>query len=157
MIRHELIIQNTFPDRNSRKGEPTEFRSKIMGGQKTYEVKGQWHKWESKINDVVNRKAVLALKEWAGRPYHSDLILIKELTFMDGVGIEKLDAGFRGWNVNDKESELPTDRLARGNGMTSDEFNEWFKEALKTNMCIIHFSEFRYDLEKALIGQAAFF
>lgn len=150
MKNHVLTISRTFPTTHKRKGEPTNFLELIESGLKRHTIRGNYELWEKRIKEVQAGKAVLSIRYWSGKPYNSKQRPFKCLTVDDGVGIQKviLETPFKRVQIDGVVycSENFPNRLAKNDGLSRADFDEWFKKADKTKpMALIHFTKFRYN------------
>ena len=57
-----------------------------------------------------------------------------------------------GWFINDKVNDVLSETLAKNDGLSDDDFREWFKKIdFSKPMAIIHFTDFRYSNHKPKI------
>ena len=159
MKTYVLILSKTFPKTHSRAGGLTYFRNNFEIGQlstrglhsKLHTIRPFYRRWEKRIKDVQEGKAVLSIREWTGKPYSSKQEEIAQLTAADGVGIQRLtfDKDKDGVHnmaygvVNGKD--VDTTELADHDGLCKNDWLDWFRNADKTEpLAIIHFTKFRY-------------
>ena len=62
----------------------------------------------------------------------------------EGVYLDNSPLGYRVHSITKGERFIPKDYLANKDGLTSDDFQEWFKRDLPIQGIIIHFTKFRY-------------
>lgn len=148
-----LTLSREFPKGHKKAGHTTTFAILVYCKRKLHTIrddaKGLWAK---RVDDINSGKKLLSLREWKGRPYHSEQTEIKRLVH---TGLQKLtmtygadDAVPRCW-VDDKE--VPVEVLAKNDGLSVEDFVDWFFGAgskSKGNVfegVIIHFTDdFRY-------------
>ncbi len=145
-----LTISKNFLHYHPKAGEATRFKDKILSGEKKHTIRGNYNFWKKRIDAVAQGKAVLSVREWSGKPYHSVQNTITEFTSKHGVGIQKVTARFKGENTG---SEMKIEGLlqdindvisvAENDGLSEDDFLNWFNKDLLDG-AIIHFSDFRY-------------
>jgi hypothetical protein len=140
-----ITISKNFPSTHSMKGHPTNFFSKIKEGTKKHTIRSNYELWKKRIDEVNEGKAVLSLREWSGKPYCSTQNVLME--FRQGeIRVQKLTVDYMmGYFIDDVDSDITTEQLAINDGLTKEEFSEWFKKVkCGDELAIIHFSEFRY-------------
>ena len=160
MKTYVITLSRCFPAKHSKAGEPTQFRDAFYAGlvfnrgsectclrPKLHTIRANYPLWEKRIKEVQEGKAVLSVRQWAGRPYWSRQIEIARLTAKDGVGIQMLR--FLGDNFNGgyiRNGVYPSDKiLANNDGLSLADWEEWFRGYdLSKPLAIIHFTKFRY-------------
>lgn len=147
-----LPLSKAFPATHSRAGELTDFEGKIERNEKIhtirYDAKSVWEKRFAKIKAGL---MYLAMKEWTGRPYNSEMRDLFQRTREDGIGLQTIemvygtdDAYPRVW-VDGKEVAIQ--EVAKNDGLSTPDFIDWFFGKSKENTFegkIIHFTKFRY-------------
>ena len=168
-----LTVSRLFPTTHKRKAEPTYFPEKIITGRimagfleqhfnrhglnfeiyhssKLHTIRSNYPLWEKRIKEVQEGKAVLSLRYWSGRPYSSKQVEFAVLDKDSGCGIQ--DLIFLNRNIldpiiaiNSDCLELDINDLYENDGLSFNDFKEWFKKYdLSKPMAIIHFTRFRY-------------
>ena len=89
-------------------------------------------------------KAELVLKQWEGRPYHSTPNKLSIYDDKDDVDVSKLTKTADGFFVNDTIKVEP-EILAKNDGLSLQDFEDWFKVFPTEPMAIIHLNSFRYE------------
>lgn len=151
MEKKKVIITlcRIFPVTHSKAGELTGFEDKLKSGEKIYTIrynaKGVWDK---RFDGISSGKKYLSVREWTGRPYNSEQ---RELCRFDKIGLQHVtmtyssgDAYPQAW-IDGKQ--VPIQEIAKHDGLTVEEFVEWFFGNNKENVfegVIIHFTPFRY-------------
>lgn len=153
------MLSKVFPVNHPKAGEETGFRQKVTAAfnnmpcylKKIYTIRENYPLWEKRFKEVERGYAVINLRQWIGRPYRSKTVLIKTLTSKDGIGIQKLNFGWRGekqvpiiegWYMDERE-------IAHNDGLSLDDWQNWFKGHEEDRpsdkpLAIIHFTKFRY-------------
>lgn len=125
----------------------------IVGYRKIHTIRANYPFWKKRIEEVQNGTACLSIRQWADKPYRSKQVEIARLTAENGVGIQEVYIVQRngqfatGVTSNDGRviSALPMDTLANNDGLSRNDFQEWFKNAdFSKPLAIIHFTKFRY-------------
>jgi len=161
MKTHVITLSKTFPKTHSKIGCPTYFAENLSRGIKIHTIRANYPFWEKRIEEVRNGTACLSIRQWTGKPYASKQIEIARLTAYDGVGIQKIHLGNTKLDkmlgidnssfnclLNDDNkiaSILCATTVAENDGLSREDWTEWFKEADYTKpFAIIHFTKFRY-------------
>lgn len=169
MKTYVLILSRNFPSKHARKGEQTNFDIKVLNsvwrahnmncvfhkyGMKLHTIRTNYDLWSKRFEQIDDGKAVLSIRYWTGKPYHSKQIEICKLTKDDGIGIQKMEfLAFQEWYRKDAGiciagNVLPIDereQIAINDGLTIHDWDDWFKSFdLSKPLAIIHFTKFRY-------------
>jgi hypothetical protein len=119
-----LTFSKVFPQKHINAGEPTNFKEKILSGEKIHTIRPETNKW--KIGDQIS------MRYWTDKPYHSKQeIFCEEFEVVEVIGIEI--------NFIDKllfidEIEYDIDliyKIAKNDGLSFFEFNHWFNKPFK--------------------------
>lgn len=167
-----IILSKEFLKGHSKEGQSTNFKEKFEIGQgckeckesqnlsgenisqcnscsraifheKIHTIRGNYNLWEKRINEVQAGKAVLSIRQWMDKPYKSKQEVLAILTKDDGVSIQKLTIKNDGWLIGWKHCFLRKP-IATNDGLSIEDFNEWFKGYDDKPLAIIHFTYFRY-------------
>lgn len=139
-----LMVSRVFPSYHKNKGELTRFEQKIRDKNKIHTIRANYEKWKRKIDQIRNGEAVLSIREWQGVPYHSKQNYLFYYNQEDALEVSKLTKDENGYLINDT-IRVSEEELAKNDGLTLDEFQEWFKVFPSEPMAIIHFTGFRYE------------
>ena len=139
-----LMIARNFLAYHKKAGQSTEFEAKIKDKEKVHTIRPNYEKWKEKIEEVKSGKAELVLKQWEGRPYHSTPNKLSIYDDKDDVDVSKLTKTADGFFVNDTIKVEP-EILAKNDGLSLQDFEDWFKVFPTEPMAIIHFNSFRYE------------
>ena len=110
MQTYYLTLSQTFSAKHPRKGEPTNFKEKVMDaicvahgidrrpkgiidglhGYKLHTLRGNYNRWYKIFEQIYAWEACLSLRVWSGKPYRSKMIEIARLTEIDGIGLQRL-------------------------------------------------------------------
>jgi len=144
MKTYVITIAKHFPVDHVCKGEPTHFWEKIQAGNKIHTIRTNYDLWAKRIAEVQAGRAVLSLREWEGRPYHSKQPELMQLTAADGVGVQL--AQFKMQNVfciGGEDQDQFT--VANNDGLIVYQFQSWFRKVAPFQpLAVIHFTPFRY-------------
>lgn len=145
---HVLMVSRVFPTYHKRKGEETLFPIKIIDKEKIHTCRSNYDLWKKRIDEVNAGEAILSVRIWSGKPYCSKQVEIKQYDKYSGIGIQQLleidkDIFYvrfmeRGLHIQGLET------LATNDGLSLEDFKEWFKKPITEPMAIIHFTDFRY-------------
>lgn len=143
MKTYVLMLSKAFPAHHSKAGEPTDFVKKVLL-QKKHTIRGNYELWKKRFEEIERGEAYLSVREWTGKPYRSkqrEVCLLSKKS--NGIGIQRLDIGCDRISVDGHDISLK--ELAANDGLSLDDWREWFKEAdLTKPLAIIHFTKFRY-------------
>lgn len=164
MKTYVITVSRKFPTTHKRKGEPTRFLEKIDSREKKHTIRGSFELWKKRIDEVNRGEAVLSLRYWTGKPYASKQSIHREYTKDDGIGVQQLNQVTFSDDELVHNSCLITNReyddsgaeriysrmmlngvysLAQNDGLSIEDFKEWFKKA-ECPMAIIWFCKERY-------------
>ena len=145
MITYVLTISQKFPAYHKKKGQETNFYQKILRCQKLHTIRGNYELWAKRFEKINAGKAILSVRMWEGKPYKSKQIELLKFDNTKCIGIEKLEdptnlvcATIEGHNIS-------WELVAKNDGLTFEDFCEWFKVRTDKPMAIIHFTDFRYE------------
>jgi len=144
-----ITLCKVFPVAHSRAGQPTGFEGKLKAGEKIhtirYNAKGVW---DERYKGISSGKKYLSVREWTGRPYNSEQ---REFAQYEKIGLQHItmtncatDPYPQCW-VDGKE--IPIQEIARNDGLSIEDFVEWFFGNNKENTfegVVIHLTDFRY-------------
>lgn len=144
MKTYVLMVSERFPQTHKRKGELTYFPTKIKNGEKIHTIRANYDLWEKRINDVKNGLASLSVRVWEGKPYKSKQKQIFEFIAERGIGIQKLEdpSNFVYAQIDGKM--INWQFVAKNDGLSFDDFSDWFKVRRNKPMAIIQFTDYRY-------------
>lgn len=125
-------------------------------GKKIHTIRSNYDLWKKRIDEVNEGKAVLSIRYWMGKPYNSPQCEFVVLDKDSGIGVQELSTisplgKIVAWedvlvySDNNNYSEFPITTLAKNDGLSFEDFKNWFKGYdLSKPMAIIHFTPFRY-------------
>ena len=121
---------------------------------KLHTIRANYVLWANRIKEIQEGKAILSIRYWSGNPYNSKQVEICQLDKDSGVGIQELclkpksileDSVELFYIDNNFYNPLNLGFLSRNDGLSYEDFKEWFKSYdLSHPMAIIHFTSFRY-------------
>ena len=163
------MLSRNFPAKHPRHGEHTNFDTKLLNavwsaqnmsiglpqyGMKLHTIRANYELWSKRFEQIEAGNAVLSIRYWTGKPYHSKQTEICKLTREDGIGIQKMeflafqegyrkDAGI--WIAGNVFPIDEREQIAINDGLTLQDWEAWFKSCdLSKPLAIIHFTKFRY-------------
>lgn len=140
-----LTLSKVFPVTNSRAGEPTGFEEKLKAGVKLHTIRANKDGvWDKRAKEIADGQKMLCVREWTGKPYQSEQ---REFARFEKIGIQHIEM----FNTTLPQCKVdgkvvPMERLAANDGLTLEQFKEWFFGEGDTYFegVIIHFTDFRY-------------
>ncbi|NDV81311.1 hypothetical protein [Bacteroides sp. 51] len=109
--------------------------------------------WKKRIDEINKGNAVLEIYEWIGKPYGKGSTTKTLFTFdkNSGIGYQELQFSMnsfdfpRTFSKNGGVLALMPGNLAKNDGLSLQDFKDWFKKSdLSKPKIIIHFTDFRY-------------
>jgi hypothetical protein len=166
MKRKKIIpftVAKVFPCYHPRAGEPTDFKPKILSGEKGHTIRANYELWKKRIDEVNAGEAILSLRQWIEKPYHSKQ---EEFLQLEKAGIQKIKIVDHGnfWYITifdgDGTPKVQSDcidhcdcrhsiglycKLVTNDGLSGYDFKFWFKPYdLSEPMALIHLTDMRY-------------
>jgi hypothetical protein len=144
------LFPRLFPTAHSRGGEQTHFIENVMAGDKIHMIRRFYDRWK-----VLSEKT-------SRRPYSIDLCQYTDRQRPRFHRIASIDAPLAVQRIRMLYSEqtgdvrvfvdgkeIPIEQIAQNDGLTVDDFKEWFFSGHRAGNsdydgCIIHFTDFRY-------------
>ena len=161
---YNLLLSKQFPVTHPKAGQPTGFGPKVMAAinglpcyhKKLHTIRENYELWRERIEQVLEGKAEICLRQWSGLPYRSKTVELKRIGWQDGVGIQKLNFGWHngkqipvieGWYMYGNHGSKQ--ELANNDGLSLEDWQAWFKTHEKDTvydkpLAIIFFTNFRY-------------
>ena len=170
---YRMSISRTFPATHPKNGEETYFRYAIKNAileqigfryydgnddgvftlrKKLHTIRANYPLWKKRIDEVNKGEAELVLYEWTGKPYRSKTRELFRFGKDDRIGVQKLQ--FKTGQINgfvedferfNNEKEVLKDTLAKNDGLSLQDFRDWFKGYdLEQSLAIIWFINKRY-------------
>lgn len=125
-----LPIAVQFPTDHPNAGQLTNFKNKIDEQTKKHTIRQNYDYWAARFEKIKNGDAILVLKEWTGRPYFSKQKTLKTLNNKETC-LQKIyiDFDLNKFEINKMPDALGfnLDLLAQFDGLTLEEFKDWFK------------------------------
>lgn len=145
-----LTLCRIFPVTHSKAGEPTGFEGKLKGGKKIHTIRyNAKNVWDERCKGISSGKKYLSVREWTGRPYNSEQ---RELSRFDEIGLQHVTMTY---GADDSYPQVwvdgklvPIQEVAKNDGLSVEDFVEWFFGNSKENVfegVVIHFTDFRYE------------
>jgi hypothetical protein len=141
-----LTVSQVFPSYHPQKGELTNFPCSILSLTKIHTIRQNYELWKKRIDEVNAGRAVLSIRYWDGKPYKDRQVEFQRLDKDSGIGIQKLTEMSFSDNTAfiDGVSPLHLEAVADNDGLTLQQFKDWFRTPNSEPMAIIHFTSFRY-------------
>ena len=161
MKTYVLILSRTFHAKHPRKGEQTNFDTKLLNavwrahnmsiglpqyGMKLHTIRSNYALWSKRFKQIYEGKAALSIRYWTGKPYHSKQTEICKLTKEDGIGLQRLqfiplnnDLGNFITSIDFRCHRMPealnlAHELASNDGLTFSDWKEWIFGSIKYNI-----------------------
>lgn len=141
---HVIIVSEQFPSTHKRKGEETFFVNKIKNELKKHTIRKNYQLWKKRVDEVNKGRAVISIRTWSGKPYNSPQVEKFQLTKENNVGVQKIQFTKSNIYIDERRSAVSLEELANNDGLSLEDFQDWFKKYPKEPMAIIHFIGFRY-------------
>lgn len=149
-----LTLSRAFPVTHSRRGQPTEFASKLISGEKKHTIRRNYDQWKLNAEKTERGRFYLSIRQWSGRPYNSPQVEIAQRN--NPIGVQPIELYYHSDNDTitakiDGREWLDADChiIAKNDGLSVQDFKEWFfgkdpQEDKVFTGVIIHFTDFRY-------------
>ena len=162
MKTYVLILSRTFHAKHPRKGEQTNFDTKLLNavwsahnmsigfsqvGMKLHTIRSNYALWSKRFKQIDAGKASISIRYWTGKPYHSKQIEICKLTKEDGIGLQVLEFcnGCLQQPIISGYMTIRAEYLAKNDGLSFESWKDWFRSFDTSKpLAIIHFTKFRY-------------
>lgn len=152
MKTYVLTVSRFFPKSHTRAGQHTLFVEKIKEavmpisdepiiGQKIHTIRANYELWEKRAKQINDGKAILSIRYWSGKPYNSKQVEFCQLT---KIGLQKLadPSNFVWATIDGKKCDWLD--VAENDGLSFDDFCDWFKVRQTEPMAVIQFTDFKY-------------
>ena len=73
-----ISLSRVFPVTHSRRGEPTDFASKLASGEKKHTIRRNYDLWKVNAEKMERGKFYLSIRQWSGKPYNSPQVEIAQ-------------------------------------------------------------------------------
>ncbi|MDR1902940.1 MAG: hypothetical protein LBQ88_11740, partial [Treponema sp.] len=94
-----------------------------------------WKRWDGKE---------VSIRTWEGKPYRSRQREVKRVVIGVQRTVKIKNYFYKEAGVCDLVYLAPLETIAKNDGLTTDEFCEWFKDYPDGDMAILHFTDFQY-------------
>ena len=145
MITYVLTVSQKFPTTHKKAGQSTGFPLAIKHYDKIHTIRGNYDLWAKRFEKINAGKAILSVRIWEGKPYASKQLEIFKYDYTDKIGIEKLEDPTNFVFAPIEGKQINWDLIAKNDGLSFEDFCEWFKVRSNSPMAIIHFTGFRYS------------
>lgn len=137
-----LMLSKNFFGKHPRKGQPTDFKRKIFTNEKKHTIRGNYGYWSGVAREVNAKRAVLSVRQWEGMPYRSKQVEVFQFSKLGCQHIEIDENGVIA--IDGFYTEVPTELIAKNDGLSWEDFRNWFPLDKKFDGAILHFTELRY-------------
>ena len=148
---YPITLSKKFPANHPRHGQPTDFRTKFEQRAKIHTIRANFPLWKDRFSRIFVGSAVLSIRQWSEKPYHSKQELVADLCIKDAIGIQELR--FVDGDINKPHIVKYPDQLipvtiydlATNDGLSVEDWLDWFKGYdLNEPLAVIHFTDYRY-------------
>lgn len=148
MKKAVIILSEKFPAKHKKAGEETLFFKKLDSGEKIHTIRSNISWWTPKVKAIQDGEMYLSIRKWSGKPYNS---LQKEHSKKFKAGMQQIIMYYNDYNKYPRVlidgKEVSIQEIAKNDGLSVDDFVEWFfgdsKRGIFTGV-VIHFTDFRY-------------
>lgn len=149
-----ITLSRVFPATHSRRGQPTDFASKLASGEKKHTIRRNYHQWQHNAEKMEQGNYALSIRQWSGKPYNSPQVEIAQRS--NPIGVQPIELRYHADNdtitakIDGREwYDADCYTIAKNDGLSVHDFKEWFfgehpQEDKVFTGAIIHFTEFRY-------------
>jgi len=145
MITYVLTVSQKFPTTHKKSGKSTGFPLAIKHYDKIHTIRGNYDLWAKRFEKINAGMAILSVRIWEGKPYASKQLEIFKYNYTHKIGIEKLEDPTNFVFAPIEGKQINWDLVAKNDGLSFEDFCEWFKVRSNSPMAIIHFTDFRYS------------
>ena len=139
-----LTVSELFPKTHKKAGKPTGFPLAIKHYDKIHTIRGNYELWEKRFKKINEGKAILSVRVWSGKPYQSKQHEIFKYDNTHKIGLQKLEDPTNFVFASVEGKKVNWEDIAKNDGLSFEDFCEWFKVRNNSPMAIIHFTDFRY-------------
>lgn len=141
-----LTVSKNFPKTHAKAGQTTGFVDNITRlftpeCKKIHTIRSNYELWERRAKEINEGNAILSIRYWSETPYRSKQV---EICKLEGIGVEKLEHPDNFAFAQIEGKSIDWGIVAKNDGLSFEDFCEWFKVRQKEPMAIIHFTNFRY-------------
>lgn len=141
-----LTVSKQFPKTHAKAGRDTGFVQNIsklfsFENTKIHTIRANYDLWNKRAKEINEGNAILSIRYWSGKPYGSKQV---EICRLEKIGVEKLEDARNFVFAPIEGKEVNWSEVAKNDGLTFEDFCEWFKVRGDKPMAIIHFTNFRY-------------
>ena len=145
MTTYVLTVSQKFPTTHKKSGQSTGFPLAIKHNNKIHTIRGNYDLWAKRFEKINAGKAILSVRIWEGKPYASKQLEIFKYDYTHKIGIEKLEDPTNFVFALIEGKQINWDLVAKNDGLSFEDFCEWFKVRTNSPMAVIHFTDFRYS------------
>lgn len=120
-----LTVAKTFQKGHPREGEPTNFKEKILSGEKTHTIRmDEKMYWRNAAKEVNQRKAIISIRQWSGKPYCSPQD--PEFMRVEHMHVQTIIDHRAAFQVGDKWRNVTVKTIASNDGLSEADLLAWF-------------------------------
>lgn len=143
-----LTVSKQFPQTHAQAGKDTGFVQAInklfsVDSTKIHTIRSNYDLWKKRETEINEGRAVLSIRYWSEKPYRSKQV---EICRLEGIGVEKLEEPQNFVFAPIEGKTIDWEVVAKNDGLSFEDFCEWFKVRQPDPMAVIHFTNFRYSL-----------
>ncbi len=141
-----LTVSKQFPKTHKKAGKSTGFVENISrlfskDSEKIHTIRSNYDLWQKRAKEINEGKAILSIRYWSEMPYRSKQV---EICKLERVGVEKLEQPDNFVFAPIEGKPIDWEVVAKNDGLSFEDFCEWFKSRQKEPMAVLHFTDFRY-------------
>jgi hypothetical protein len=144
MTIYVLTVSEFFPKTHKKAGKPTGFPLAIKQYDKIHTIRGNYDLWAKRFEKINKGEAILSVRIWSDKPYQSKQVEIFRFDKSQGIGLQKLNQPNNFVFADINEKQIDWELVAKNDGLSFEDFCDWFKVRSEKPMAIIHFTGFRY-------------
>ena len=144
LTTYVLTVSVRFPKTHKKAGQSTGFPLAIKHYDKIHTIRGNYDLWAKRFEKINAGKAILSVRMWEDMPYKSKQLEIFRYDHTRKIGLQKLDDPTNFVFAPIEGKKINWEDIAKNDGLSFEDFCEWFKVRNDRPMAIIHFTDFRY-------------
>ena len=144
LTTYVLTVSVRFPKTHKKAGQSTGFPLAIKHYDKIHTIRGNYDLWAKRFEKINAGKAILSVRIWEDMPYKSKQLEIFRYDHTRKIGLQKLDDPTNFVFAPIEGKKINWEDIAKNDGLSFEDFCEWFKVRNDRPMAIIHFTDFRY-------------
>jgi hypothetical protein len=142
MKTYVLMVAKTYPAYHSKGGQLTKFMLKIWDNEKLHTFRANYELWVKRAENINAGLAILSVRQWTDKPYRSKQKQEFTQTKLTIQKAELIDNNTM--RIDGKHYDLSDGYIANNDGLSLNDFREWFKKYPKKPLALIHFTNLKY-------------